>query len=61
MLFRSLVLPDPDEPLLHLYAEGASDESSADLAGELASAVESVVEGEETGTPEGSREPEFSS
>jgi len=57
----TLVLPDPDEPVLHLYAEGASDESSVDLAGEAASAVESVVEGEEIGTPEGNREPEFSS
>ena len=57
----SQVLPDPDEPLIHLYAEGASDEVSAELAGELASVVESVVAGEEIGTPEGSREPEFSS
>jgi mannose-1-phosphate guanylyltransferase / phosphomannomutase len=57
----TLVLPDPDEPVLHLYAEGASDESSADLAEELASAVESVLEGEEIGRPEGNREPEFSS
>ena len=57
----TLVLPDPDEPVLHLYAEGASDEASADLARELASVVESVVEGEEIGTPEGNREPEFSS
>ena len=57
----TLVLPDPDEPLLHLYAEGASGEASADLAEELAAAVESVVEGEEIGRPEGNREPEFSS
>jgi phosphomannomutase len=57
----SLVLPDPDEPVLHLYAEGTSDEASADLARELASVVESVVEGEEIGPPAGNREPEFSS
>jgi mannose-1-phosphate guanylyltransferase/phosphomannomutase len=55
------VLPDADEPVLHLYAEGASDEISAELARELASLVESVIEGEEIETPEGSREPEFSS
>ena len=27
----TLVLPDPDEPVVHLYAEGASDEVSAEL------------------------------
>ena len=57
----TLVLPDPDEPVLHLYAEGVSVETSSDLADELAAAIERVVEGEETGAPEGSREPEFSS
>jgi mannose-1-phosphate guanylyltransferase/phosphomannomutase len=55
------VLPDPDEPILHLYAEGASDEISAELARELALLVESVIEGEEIEAPEGSRLPEFSS
>jgi mannose-1-phosphate guanylyltransferase/phosphomannomutase len=57
----TLVLPDPDEPVLHLYAEGMSVEASGDLADELAAVIESVVEGEETGAAEGSREPEFSS
>jgi mannose-1-phosphate guanylyltransferase/phosphomannomutase len=57
----TLVLPDPDEPVLHLYAEGASGDISGDLADELAGVIESVIEGEETGAPEGSREPEFSS
>jgi mannose-1-phosphate guanylyltransferase / phosphomannomutase len=57
----TLVLPDPDEPVLHLYAEGASSDISGDLADELAAVIESVIEGEETGAPEGSREPEFSS
>ncbi len=55
------VLPDPDEPLLHLYAEGATDEASAELAGELAAAIERMVAGEESALPSGTREPEFSS
>jgi mannose-1-phosphate guanylyltransferase/phosphomannomutase len=57
----SQVLPDPDEPVLHLYAEGTTDEESAELAQELALLVESVIEGEEIEAPAGSREPEFSS
>jgi mannose-1-phosphate guanylyltransferase/phosphomannomutase len=55
------VLPDPDEPVLHLFAEGATDEASAELERELASLVASVIEGEEIESPAGSREPEFSS
>jgi mannose-1-phosphate guanylyltransferase / phosphomannomutase len=55
------VLPDPDEPVLHLYAEGETDDVSAELERELVSFVQSVVEGQEIGAPAGSREPEFSS
>ena len=29
------VLPDPDEPLMHLYAEGETDEESAELEAEI--------------------------
>ena len=29
------VLPDPDEPVVHVYAEGESDEESEELAAEL--------------------------
>ncbi len=40
------VLPDPDEPLLHLYAEGESGEASEELASGLAELVEQIVQGE---------------
>jgi mannose-1-phosphate guanylyltransferase / phosphomannomutase len=41
----SQVLPDPDEPVLHLYAEGASVEASEELAGELQGLVEEIEAG----------------
>jgi mannose-1-phosphate guanylyltransferase / phosphomannomutase len=42
------VLPDPDEPLVHIYAEGESEDDSAELERELRSLVEAVLhEGEE--------------
>jgi mannose-1-phosphate guanylyltransferase / phosphomannomutase len=42
------VLPDPDEPLVHVYAEGDSDEASAELEEELRKLVEDVLhQGEE--------------
>src|SRR5919109_2172810 len=34
------VLPDPDEPLVHIYAEGATEETSLDLERELRGFVE---------------------
>ena len=40
------VLPDPDEPLLHLYAEGESTEASEELAAELRRMVEEIEQGE---------------
>jgi mannose-1-phosphate guanylyltransferase/phosphomannomutase len=40
------VLPDPDEPLLHLYAEGESEQGSAELEAELRSLVEEIMQGE---------------
>ncbi|HZC30248.1 MAG TPA: hypothetical protein VE261_01940, partial [Gaiellaceae bacterium] len=41
------VLPDPDEPLLHLYAEGDTTETSEELAAELRGLVEDIESGEE--------------
>jgi len=40
------VLPDPDEPLLHLYAEGGTREQSEELARELRTLVDEVEQGE---------------
>jgi mannose-1-phosphate guanylyltransferase / phosphomannomutase len=42
------VLPDPDEPLIHVYAEGATEEASAELEAELHTLVEEVMEGQES-------------
>ena len=52
---------DPDEPVVHLYAEGQTPEQSDELERELESYLENVIEGEEITAPTGSREPEFSS
>jgi mannose-1-phosphate guanylyltransferase/phosphomannomutase len=40
------VLPDPDEPVIHLYAEGETAEVSEELAGELRRIVEEIEQGE---------------
>ena len=40
------VLPDPDEPLLHLYAEGETAESSQELELELRERVEAIMQGD---------------
>jgi mannose-1-phosphate guanylyltransferase/phosphomannomutase len=40
------VLPDADEPLLHLYAEGATEEDSAALEEELREIVETILQEE---------------
>ena len=42
------VLPDPDEPLVHIYAEGDTREASAELEAELHGLVEQVMEGQES-------------
>ena len=42
------VLPDPDEPVVHIYAEGDTAEVSAELEAELHSLVEQVMEGQES-------------
>jgi mannose-1-phosphate guanylyltransferase/phosphomannomutase len=41
------VLPDPDEPLVHLYAEGETEEDSEELESEIQQLVAEVVEAEE--------------
>jgi mannose-1-phosphate guanylyltransferase / phosphomannomutase len=40
------VLPDPDEPLIHLYAEGETREISDELARELRAVVDEIEQGE---------------
>jgi mannose-1-phosphate guanylyltransferase/phosphomannomutase len=40
------VLPDPDEPLVHLYAEGETIEESEELAAELREVIEEIEQGE---------------
>ena len=40
------VLPDPDEPLIHLYAEGASQDESEALVAELREIVEEIEQGQ---------------
>ncbi|HYZ77388.1 MAG TPA: sugar phosphate nucleotidyltransferase [Gaiellaceae bacterium] len=40
------VLPDPDEPIVHLYAEGADPATSRELAQELRALVEEIMAGE---------------
>jgi mannose-1-phosphate guanylyltransferase/phosphomannomutase len=44
------VLPDADEPVVHLYAEGETTEASEDLETELRMLVTQVIEREEIGT-----------
>jgi mannose-1-phosphate guanylyltransferase/phosphomannomutase len=51
----SQVLPDADEPLLHLYAEGGSGEESEQLEDDLQAIVAGVIEGEESAVPSGTR------
>ena len=40
------VLPDPDEPVVHVYAESKTDEEAAALAGRFVALVEEVVSGD---------------
>jgi mannose-1-phosphate guanylyltransferase/phosphomannomutase len=37
------VLPDPDEPLVHIYAEGHDEGASAELESELRGLVEEIM------------------
>jgi mannose-1-phosphate guanylyltransferase/phosphomannomutase len=47
------VLPDPDEPLIHVYAEGSTAELSGELEEEIATFVVSAIEGQEIGALQG--------
>jgi len=38
------VLPDPDEPLVHVYAEGKTEEASMELEAELRAMVEEIMQ-----------------
>jgi mannose-1-phosphate guanylyltransferase/phosphomannomutase len=40
------ILPDQDEPIVHLYAEGATEELTEELAVETASFVDVIVQGD---------------
>jgi mannose-1-phosphate guanylyltransferase/phosphomannomutase len=41
------LLPDPDEPLLHIYAEGETEDTSNELEAELHALVDEIMQGEE--------------
>ena len=43
------VIPDPDEPVLHVYAEGETAELSAELESELRSLTEQIMQKQESG------------
>ncbi len=42
-------LPDADEPVLHLYAEGRDSEATAALEAELRGLVDEILQGDEAG------------
>jgi mannose-1-phosphate guanylyltransferase/phosphomannomutase len=42
------LLPDPDEPLLHIYAEGETEDESAALEEDLRRLVEEIMRGQES-------------
>jgi mannose-1-phosphate guanylyltransferase/phosphomannomutase len=42
------LLPDPDEPLVHIYAEGDDEESSKELEAELHALVDEAMSGQES-------------
>jgi mannose-1-phosphate guanylyltransferase/phosphomannomutase len=44
------VLPDPDEPVIHIYAEGETEEVSEELEAELERLVSSIMQREEFAT-----------
>jgi mannose-1-phosphate guanylyltransferase/phosphomannomutase len=45
------LLPDPDEPLLHIYAEGESEEESATLEAELRALIEEIMQEQDSEAP----------
>ena len=40
------VLPDPDEPLIHIYAEGGTEEDSEALEAEMRAQIEEILQGD---------------
>jgi mannose-1-phosphate guanylyltransferase/phosphomannomutase len=40
------VLPDPDEPVVHIYAEGKTEEQSGELEAEVRELVEEIMQSE---------------
>ena len=40
------VLPDPDEPVVHIYAEGKTEEDSIELEAEMRGLVEEIMQTE---------------
>jgi mannose-1-phosphate guanylyltransferase/phosphomannomutase len=42
----SQVLPDPDEPLVHLYAEGETAQASEELERDIRDLVEEIMQGD---------------
>ena len=49
----SQVLPDPDEPVVHLYAEGETVEASEELEREVRELVEEIMQGDTVATRTG--------
>jgi mannose-1-phosphate guanylyltransferase/phosphomannomutase len=45
------VLPDPDEPLVHVYAEGRTEEESMELEAELRGIVEQIMQSDGAEAP----------
>ena len=45
------ILPDPDEPLVHIYAEGQTEEDSKRLEAEYRGLVEEIMQSEGLATP----------
>jgi mannose-1-phosphate guanylyltransferase/phosphomannomutase len=45
------ILPDPDEPVIHVYAEGDSEEASVELEAELRELIEDVMQGQDSAVP----------
>jgi mannose-1-phosphate guanylyltransferase / phosphomannomutase len=45
------LLPDPDEPLLHIYAEGASEAESAALEADLRAVIEEIMQEQDSEAP----------
>ncbi len=41
------VLPDPDEPLIHVYAEGRDEHETEELEAELRGLVEEILQGDQ--------------